>query len=65
MKDYVVVWECNKFCSHYKLDNKYRKLNESKFDNCHNLAVLFNRINHFLEIFENGFFPEVISIREV
>ena len=65
MKDYIVVWECNKFAYHSKLDNEFRKINESKFNGCYHLADLFNRINDFLKIFENGFFPEVISIKEV
>ena len=65
MKDYIVVWECNKFSYHSKLGNEFRKINESKFDGCYHLADLFNRINDFLKIFENGFFPEGISIREI
>lgn len=65
MKDYIVVWECNKFAFHSKLDNECRKLHESKFNGCYHLADLFNQINEFLKTYEKGFFPEVISIREV
>lgn len=65
MKDYIVVWECNKFAFPSKLNDDCRNLYESKFNGCYNLADLFNRINKFLKTFEDSFFPEVINIREV
>ena len=65
MKDYIVVWETNKFAFNSKLDDKYRKLHESKFNGCYALEDLFKRINKFLEPYENGFFPEVVRIIEV
>ena len=65
MKDYIVVWECNKFAFTQKLDNDCRNIHEIKFVRCYHLADLFNRLNKFLKIYEKGFFPEVISIREV
>lgn len=63
MKEYIVVWKCNKFGSDVKLEDDYRKLNESRF-NCYHLADLFNELNAFLEKFKD-FFPEVISISEI
>ena len=65
MKDYIVVWECNKYAFHSKLGNECRKIYESKFDGCYALEDLFNRINKFLKPYENGFFPEVVRIIEV
>lgn len=65
MKDYIVVWECNKFAFHSKLDDKNRKIHESKFNCCYHLEDLFNRLNKFLKPYENVFFPEVIRIIEV
>lgn len=65
MKDYIVVWECNKFASPSKLGSDCRKLNESRFNGCYHLADLFNRLNKFMKTFENGFSPEVIDIKEV
>lgn len=65
MKDYIVVWECNKFAFHSKLDNECRNLHESKFNGCYALEDLVNRINKFLKPYENGFFPEVIRIIEL
>lgn len=65
MKDYIVVWDCNKFAFHSRLDGDCRELHESKFNGCYHLADLFNRINKFMKTYENGLFPEVISIREV
>ena len=65
MKNYIVVWECNKFGFHSKLGEDCRVLHETHFDNCYHLADLFNRTNEFLKTYEKAFFPEVISIREV
>lgn len=65
MKDYIVVWECNKFAFHSKLGIECRNLYESEFRCCYALEDLFNRINEFLKPYEKGFFPEVIRIIEV
>lgn len=64
MKEYVITWECNNFGFHRKLDDKYRKLIETKFT-CYHLADLFNSLNEFLKPFQEAYSPEVISIKEV
>ena len=65
MKNYIVVWECNKFACTTKLDIDCRELHESTFNGCYHLADLFNRVGKFMKTFENGFYPEVISIDEI
>lgn len=66
MKNYIVVWECNNWASHYQLKTENRHLIETHFNNCYHLADLFNSINEFLETFKSGgFYPEVITIKEI
>lgn len=65
MKDYVVVWKCNKWEHYEKLDDKYREASTSHFEQCKNLVDLFNRMLHFLAKIDEGFYPEIISITEV
>lgn len=65
MKDYIVVWKCNKWGHYEKLEDKYREVSTSHFKQCKNLVDLFNRMLPFLAKFDNGFYPEIISITEV
>ena len=65
MKDYLVVWKCNKWEHYEKLEDKYRETYTAYFKGCENLVDLFNRMHHFLAKFDNGFYPEISSITEV
>ena len=65
MKDYFVVWKCNKWSHYEKLEDKYREVYTSYFKTCENLVDLVNRVHNFLAKFDNGFYPEIISITEV
>lgn len=65
MKNYEVVWKCNKWEHYEKLEDKYRETFTSYFKGCENLIDLFNRMIPFLAKFDNGFYPEIISITEV
>ena len=65
MKNYVIVWKCNKWQHYEKLEDKYRETFSTYFKGCENLTDLFNRMIHFLAKFENGFYLEISSITEV
>lgn len=66
MKNYEIVWKCNEWAHYEKLEDKYRKVYTSLFKQCKNLVDLVNRLHTFLStFFDNGFYPEIISITEV
>lgn len=65
MKDYEVVWKCNKWGHYEALEDKYRDVYTSYFKSCENLVVLVNRVHILLSKYDNGFYPEIISITEV
>ena len=65
MKNYEIVWKYNKWEHYEKLADKYRETYTSYFEGCENLIDLFNKMIHFLDNFDTGLYPEIISITEV
>ena len=65
MKNYEIVWKYNKWEHYEKIEDKYRETCTSYFKGCENLVDLFNRLHSFLSKFDNGFYPEIISITKV
>ena len=65
MKNYEIVFKYNKWEHFEKLWDKYRETNTEYFMECENLIDLFNKLHSFLSKFDDGLYPEIISITEV